>query len=128
MTTQLETNLNNRAWIFQANPLHFDIDDALKSLDRIWWRVPQHTFHIHVGDIVVIWRSGKAAGIVGMDRVVSELRLKAMEPSEMELVRSEASYRVRSQAWHQGSEQVVIQTESEESGTSMQAAPGIWHA
>jgi len=76
----------NRAWFFQANPVHYDIDHALEKLDRIWWRVPQHTPDIHVGDVVAIWRSGKSAGIVGVGRIIAEPQLRAMDPVEDEFV------------------------------------------
>lgn len=75
-----------RAWFFQANPTHYDIDAALGTLDRIWWRVPQYTNEIHVGDAVVLWRSGKQAGIVGLGRVVAEPQLRAMDSAEKPFV------------------------------------------
>jgi hypothetical protein len=78
-----------RVWFLQANPKQYDIDSALGFLDRIWWRVPQYTSEIHVGDVVVLWRSGAEAGIVGVGRVVAEPRLQAMEPAEKQFVLSE---------------------------------------
>ena len=63
------------AWFLQANPSQYDIDSALIELKEIWWRVPQHTSEIHVGDEVAIWRSGKEAGIVGVGRIASEPQL-----------------------------------------------------
>jgi predicted RNA-binding protein with PUA-like domain len=75
-----------RAWFFQSNPKHYDIDAALGSVDRIWWRVPQYTGEIHVGDMVILWRSGKDAGIVGVGRVVAEPQLRSMDPAEKPFV------------------------------------------
>ncbi len=60
----------SRTWIFQANPSLYDIDAALASLDQIWWRVPQYTGEVNVGDEVILWRSGDEAGIVGLGRVL----------------------------------------------------------
>lgn len=71
-----------RAWFFQANPKLYDIDAALGVLDRLWWRVPQYTSEIHVGDVVVIWRSGVNAGIVGVGRVVGEPQLRDADVTE----------------------------------------------
>ena len=48
-----------------------DIDAALREIDRIWWRTPQYTADITVGDIVAIWRSGKKAGLIGVGRVLA---------------------------------------------------------
>lgn len=75
-----------RVWFFQSNPKHYDIDAALGALDRIWWRVPQYTSEIHSGDLVVIWRSGQAAGIVGLGRVVAEPQQRPMDPAEQPFV------------------------------------------
>ena len=67
-----QTNLGStlaHSWIFQANPDRFDIDQALERLEVIHWRVPQYANEIIPGDKVVIWRSGKAAGIIGVAQV-----------------------------------------------------------
>ena len=64
--------METRVWFFQSNPSHYDIDTALSVLDRIWWRVPQYTNEIHTGDVAVLWRSGKKAGIVGIGRVIAD--------------------------------------------------------
>jgi hypothetical protein len=76
----------SRVWILQANPKHYDIDAALGELDRIWWRVPQYTGDIHVGDAVVLWRSGSDAGVVGVGRVVNEPQLRPTEPADKRFV------------------------------------------
>lgn len=79
----------SRAWFLQANPKHYDIDSALATLDRIWWRVPQYTAEIQFGDVVVLWRSGKEAAIVGLGRVVAEPQLRLMDPAEKRFALSE---------------------------------------
>lgn len=63
-----------RAWMFQANPDRFDIDGALSSLDTMRWRVPQYTSEIRPGDAVVLWRSGREAGVVGLGRITAAPR------------------------------------------------------
>lgn len=75
-----------RVWFFQSNPKLYDLDRALTALDRIWWRVPQYTGEVHSGDVVVLWRSGKDAGIVGLGRVVAEPQLRPMDPGEKTFV------------------------------------------
>lgn len=57
-------------WILQANPDHFDIAAALDSLSEMAWRTPQYAASIAPGDVVVIWRSGAEAGVVGVGRVL----------------------------------------------------------
>jgi hypothetical protein len=83
------TFMETRVWFFQANPAHYDIDAALGALERIWWRVPQHTDKIRAGDVAVLWRSGKKAGIVGIGRVVAEPQRHSMDVAEMSFVLAE---------------------------------------
>jgi predicted RNA-binding protein with PUA-like domain len=78
--------METRSWFFQCNPAHFDIDAALRVLERIWWRVPQYTDAIHTGDIAVVWRSGKKAGIVGIGRVAADPQRHPADAAEMPFV------------------------------------------
>lgn len=78
--------METQAWFFQSNPMHYDINAALGTLDRIWWRVPQHTSSIHIGDVVVLWRSGKEAGIIGVGRVITEPQQHPIDAAEKSLV------------------------------------------
>lgn len=81
--------MDSRAWFFQANPAHYDIDSALTTLDRIWWRVPQYTNEIHAGDVVVLWRSGRKAGIVGLGRVIADPQQHTIDAAEKTFVLSD---------------------------------------
>ena len=81
--------METRAWFFQTNPKHYDIDAALGRLDRIWWRVPQYTNDIHIGDSVALWRSGKNPGVVGLGRVVADPQWHSMDEAEKTFVLSE---------------------------------------
>lgn len=75
-----------RTWFFQANPKLCDIDAALGAIDEIWWRVPQYTSDIHRGDVVLLWRSGKEAGIVGVGRIAGEPRQHSTSDVEQPFV------------------------------------------
>jgi len=77
-----ERPLKPQAWFFQANPDRYDIVQALETLDQIAWRTPQHAWEIRPGDLVVIWRSGKEAGVVGVGRVQGFPRGSASFPEE----------------------------------------------
>lgn len=76
----------SNAWVFQANPKQYDVDAALEALDHIWWRVPQYTSEIQVGDLVVVWRSGKEAGVIGVGRVLAPPQLHVPDESEARFV------------------------------------------
>lgn len=78
--------MDARTWFFQANPAHYDIDAALAALDRIWWRVPQHVNEIRVGDMALLWRSGKNAGIVGVGRICSDPQQHPIDDAEVPFV------------------------------------------
>jgi hypothetical protein len=58
-----------RTWLFQANPQHYRIDDALSELAEIRWRTPQHYHDLEPDDLVVVWRSGPQAGVIGIGRI-----------------------------------------------------------
>ena len=89
----------SRAWFLQANPKMYDIDGALAALEQIWWRVPQYTSEVHVGDVVVLWRSGPNAGVVGVGRVVGEPQLLAEpEPDEAAFMLDAADWGATTQA------------------------------
>ncbi len=59
-------------WIFQGNPVLFDVDQYLTSRRDIRWSVRQHRSDVKVGDKVLIWRSGENSGVVAICVVQSE--------------------------------------------------------
>lgn len=65
------------AWIFQGNPKFYKIDEYLKTnLDFIYWRTPQHSSEIKIGDRAYIWRCGtKEPGVIAIG-LVAELPTK----------------------------------------------------
>ena len=63
-----------RSWIFQGNPKLFRIDEYLASRSEVVWSVNQNKLEIEPGDRVYLWRSGAAAGIVAIGRVVSKVQ------------------------------------------------------
>ncbi|NCA71963.1 MAG: EVE domain-containing protein [Sphingobacteriia bacterium] len=58
-----------QVWIFQANPKYYRIFDALQGLNRIQFLTNRYRDRIQVGDVVLIWVSGKHAGIYAQARV-----------------------------------------------------------
>lgn len=79
-----------RRWFFQANPKLYDIDGAVAALESIWWRVPQYTADVDVGHVVLFWRSGPGAGIVGAGRVLAAPQARAaLDAEELPFLLSE---------------------------------------
>jgi EVE domain len=66
-------------WIFQANPLFYDIDAALASLPEISWLVKAHRDKINPGDEVFLWKSGTEGGILGKATVLTTPGLMEQE-------------------------------------------------
>jgi MoxR-like ATPase/predicted RNA-binding protein with PUA-like domain len=77
-----ETEVDEPAWIFQANPDKYDIDRALRELPAIEWTVRQYTNRVHAGDRVYLWRSGSEAGVVGVGRIEDEPTDRLPDPAE----------------------------------------------
>lgn len=59
-----DTSLEPSAWMFQCNPKHYDIVNALNDLDKITWTVNRYKSEIKKGDKAYIWLSGSDGGIV----------------------------------------------------------------
>jgi hypothetical protein len=70
MATNPLAATSGATWIFQANPSLYEIETSLASREVIYWRTPQHRASINVGDRVLLWRSGKEAGLVGWGTVL----------------------------------------------------------
>jgi len=73
-----------KGWIFQGNPLRFDVDTYLRNWNPILWTIGPAGFakKMSIGDYAFIWRSDgmvpKSGGIValGIMRRASEFRSK----------------------------------------------------
>lgn len=61
-----------RAWIFQVNPLIYDIEKSLQNLTKMTWLTKQYRHNIHIDDVVFIWKSGNSGGLVAVGTVISE--------------------------------------------------------
>lgn len=62
-------------WIFQGNPKYYRLLDAIRDLEEICWLVTRHTKDIQVGDGVLIWMSGKDAGVYAVAEVIESPHL-----------------------------------------------------
>ncbi|WP_438312421.1 EVE domain-containing protein [Sporosarcina sp. FA9] len=66
-----------KTWIFQGNPIKFNVDDYLLKNDYIWWSIRQEHFvnDINLDDEVFIWRSDGtnkgSGGVVARTKVVT---------------------------------------------------------
>ncbi|MBW1782369.1 MAG: EVE domain-containing protein [Deltaproteobacteria bacterium] len=75
------------AWIFQANPKIYDLENALKNLNVDRWSVAQHKEHIKKGDKVYFWQSGLNAGVLAVGQVLSDPKEMEDSPESMQFVK-----------------------------------------
>lgn len=73
-TTNLPVKVSTKShiWIFQANPAKYRIEESLRVERSEYWNLNQHADSVHSGDRVLIWISGKDAGIYGVGTVIDE--------------------------------------------------------
>ena len=56
-------------WLFQGNPKYYRILDAIRELEEMPWLVTRYGQQITVGDGVLVWISGKNAGIYAIAEI-----------------------------------------------------------
>jgi MoxR-like ATPase len=78
------------AWLFQANPSIYDIDQAVSESTEISWVVRQYTDEVRKGDRVYIWRSGPEGGVVATATVENEPVVKSGDTGDPYLIKPES--------------------------------------
>lgn len=66
-------------WLFQNNPKYYRVTDAIRECDEMPWLVTRYQKKIAAGDGVLVWISGKQAGIYAVAQVIES----AAVPTEM---------------------------------------------
>lgn len=61
-----------RVWIFQANLNQYRVLESLRLEKEELWNLRQHAKDVQVGDRVLIWISGKLAGIYALGTVCTD--------------------------------------------------------
>lgn len=68
-----------QVWLFQANPKYYRILEALQALERLTFLTNRYKDAIAVGDVVLLWMSGKHAGIYAQARVAEGIDLRGSD-------------------------------------------------
>ncbi len=63
-------------WLFQNNPKYYRILDAIRECEQMPWLVTRYQDKIAVGDGVLVWVAGKAAGIYAVAQVSSAPQIR----------------------------------------------------
>ena len=56
-------------WLFQGNPKYYRIIDGIRDSEKMPWLVTRYAKDIAPGDGVLVWVSGKEAGIHAIAQV-----------------------------------------------------------
>lgn len=56
-------------WLFQGNPLYYDMDRALRERNALPWTVTRYRHDIAPGDGVVLWMAGPTGGICAIGTI-----------------------------------------------------------
>jgi MoxR-like ATPase len=70
------------AWIFQGNPKYYDVEGAIKALDKITWAVNQSPKQIKKSDKVYIWLSGSDGGIIAAGTILCNPEIRQPETDD----------------------------------------------
>jgi hypothetical protein len=81
-----------RAWIFQGNPDHFDIDGYLATQpSRFLWLVTRYARDMQPGDHVFIYRTGSAAGVIAEAEIIGAPEPQPDDPEALPFWRAEGA-------------------------------------
>src|ERR1700722_10446111 len=75
------------AWLFQSNPVLYDLRGALRSLKEQVWSVSRYAREIRTGDRVYLWEAGREGGIVGLAEISEAARLQPEPPEQLRFAR-----------------------------------------
>jgi hypothetical protein len=88
---EVGTGLNGRsakAWLFQSNPVLYDLRGALRSLQEQVWSVSRYAKEIKTGDRVYLWEAGKRGGIAGVAEIIEPAHLQSEPPEQLPFAKS----------------------------------------
>jgi hypothetical protein len=86
--TEIQQVETARVWLFQANPRYYDLSAVLETAhvgDQNGWVVTRYKDEMHGGDTVILWQSGREAGIYATGELSGEPYQRDWQPTEQEL-------------------------------------------
>ncbi|MGB8648556.1 MAG: EVE domain-containing protein [Anaerolineae bacterium] len=64
---------SSNAWLFQANPRVYDLEQGLRRERLNDWQVNRYRNEIHKGDKAILWKAGENRGLYGVGTIVSDV-------------------------------------------------------
>jgi hypothetical protein len=75
------------AWLFQSNPVLYDLRGALRSLAEQVWSVSRYAKQIRTGDRVYLWEAGSQGGIAAIAEIIEPASLQSEPPEQLKFAR-----------------------------------------
>lgn len=79
--------ITKNAWLFQSNPVLYDLRGALHSLKEQVWTVSRYAKCIMRGDRVYLWEAGREGGIAGVAEIAEPAQLRPEPPEQLPFAR-----------------------------------------
>jgi hypothetical protein len=76
-----------KAWLFQSNPVLYDLRSALRSRSEQVWSVSRYAKEIKTGDRVYLWEAGRKGGIAGVAEITEPARMLPEPPEQLPFAR-----------------------------------------
>ncbi len=67
-------------WLFQGNPKYYRVLDALRDYQQMPWLTTRYAKDLALGDEVIVWLAGPAAGIYALATIAELPRLRPDPP------------------------------------------------
>lgn len=67
-------------WLFQGNPKYYRVIDGIRDFEQMPWLVTRYAKDIAPGDGVLVWVSGKEAGIYALAEVTEPAQVLSQLP------------------------------------------------
>ena len=67
-------------WLFQGNPKYYRVLDGIRDFEQMSWLVTRYAKDIAPGDGVLVWVSGKEAGIYAIAEVTEPAQVLGQLP------------------------------------------------
>ena len=67
-------------WLFQGNPKYYRVIDGIRDFEQMPWLVTRYAKDIAPGDGVLVWVSGKEAGIYALAQVTEPAQVLSQLP------------------------------------------------
>jgi predicted RNA-binding protein with PUA-like domain len=67
-------------WLFQGNPKYYRIIDGIRDFTQMPWLVTRYAKEMQPGDGVLVWMSGKEAGLYAIAEMIEAPKLMADLP------------------------------------------------